>query len=95
MESRGNEGYPKSAGGGPQSFGSTLHWGPDWTSNQYNKTHATYSLPSGTLADDFHVYGLYWDNKTLYTYIDNDTNRVLQVDHSNQTYWERSQITNR
>jgi hypothetical protein len=27
--------------------------------------------------------------------LDNDTNRVLQVDHSKISYWERSQIYNR
>ena len=31
----------------------------------------------------------------LYTYIDNDTNKVLQVNHTDMTYWERSGITNR
>jgi len=31
VESRGNVGYPLEDGGGPESFGSTLHWGPDWT----------------------------------------------------------------
>lgn len=72
-----------------------MHWGPDWTANQYNKTHAVYTKPSGTLADEFHIYGLYWDNKTLYTYIDNDTNKVLQVNHTAESYWEKSGITNR
>lgn len=95
MESRGNVGYPKSAGGGPESFGSTLHWGPDWTKNQFDKTHAEYTHPSGTLGDDFHVYGLYWDNKQLYTYIDDDSKRVLQVNHSDISYWQKSGITGR
>jgi beta-glucanase (GH16 family) len=31
MESRGNTNYPQSAEGGVESFGSTLHWGVDWT----------------------------------------------------------------
>ena len=52
------------------------------------------SISSGTYADDFHTYGLYWDQKVLYTYIDNDTNRVLVVNHSDQSYWERSGLTN-
>lgn len=72
-----------------------MHWGPDWTQNQFNKTHATYTHPSGTLADDFHIYGLYWDSKQLYTYIDNDANKVLQVNHTDISYWQRSTITNR
>jgi len=95
MESRGNVGYPKEAGGGPESFASTMHWGADWTTNQYAKTHAEKSIGSGTLADDFHTYGLYWDDKVIYTYLDDDSNRVLSVDHSSQSYWDRSGLNNR
>lgn len=72
-----------------------MHWGSDYFTNQYTKTTAIKSAPSGTWADDFHTYGVYWDNKTIYTYVDSDANRVLQVDHSQQSYWDRSQITNR
>lgn len=72
-----------------------MHWGPDFFTNQYAKTHAEYSLPSGTLADDFHIYGLYWDNKTIYTYLDTDANKILKVDHSTTSYWEKSGINNR
>jgi len=83
MESRGNVNYPKANGGGVESFGSTMHWGPDWSRNQYMKTHAEYTLPGGkTFADDFHTFGLYWDDKIIYTYLDNDTNRILSVNHS-------------
>lgn len=34
MESRGNANYPMSGEGGCESFGSTLHWGADWTKNR-------------------------------------------------------------
>jgi hypothetical protein len=75
MESRGNKpGYPS---GGYDSFGSTLHWGPSWDFNKYSKTHADFKIPTGTLADDFHTYGLYWDDQKLYTYFDNDSQKVL------------------
>jgi len=40
MESRGNVNYPREFGGGPETFGSTMHWGPDYSTNQYTKTHA-------------------------------------------------------
>jgi beta-glucanase (GH16 family) len=90
MESRGNVGYPREFGGGPETFGSTMHWGPDYFTNQYLKTHAEKSASSGTLADDFHTYGLYWDDQKIYTYLDSDSNRVLEVDQSKQSYWEKS-----
>ncbi len=80
VESRGNLNYPKEFGGGPESIGSTLHWGPDFFTNQFAKTHKVYSLPSGTFGDDFHTFGLYWDQNKLYTYVDSDSNRVLEVD---------------
>jgi beta-glucanase (GH16 family) len=77
MESRGNDAsYPA---GGNNEFGSTLHWGPDWAHNQYMKTHQTYTHTE-SLTTDFHTYGLYWDENQLYTYFDNDANKVLQVD---------------
>ena len=41
MESRGNAAsYPA---GGVNKFASTLHWGADWTTNKYEKTHAEYT----------------------------------------------------
>lgn len=92
MESRGNVGHPS---GGPESFASTLHWGPDWSSNQYAKTHAEYKHASGLLSDDFHTYGMYWDKTHLYTYIDSDSNKVLQVPMNDKSFWDKSQITNR
>lgn len=95
MESRGNVNYPREFGGGPETFGSTMHWGPDFFTNQYTKTHAEKSASGGTFADSFHTYGLYWDDKQIYTYLDDDSNRVLQVDHSSQSYWERSGVNNR
>ena len=54
-----------------------MHWGPDFFTNQFMKTHADKTASSGTFADDFHTYGVYWDDKVLYTYLDNDSNRVL------------------
>ena len=90
MESRGNVNYPP---GGVNTFSSTLHWGPDFFSNQYSKTHAERTLTSGTFADDFHTFGLYWDDKILYTYLDDDSNRVLTVNHGDQSYWQRSGLS--
>lgn len=72
-----------------------MHWGPDFFTNQFQKTHAEYSIPSGTLADDFHTYGVYWDDKKIYTYLDNDANKILNVDHSAQSYWQKAGIADR
>ena len=87
MESRGNTNYPLSEGGGVESFGSTLHWGADWTQNRFPLTTEIYTHPS-KLSDDFHTYGLYWSEDRLYTYIDDPDNVVLDVDFTDKTMWD-------
>jgi beta-glucanase (GH16 family) len=90
VESRGNQNYPA---GGSNQFGSTLHWGPFDPLDPFELTHASYTLPEGDFGDDFHVFGLYWDNKTLYTYLDKDSQRVLSVKFD-RTFWQRGGWTN-
>lgn len=86
VESRGNDvSYP---GGGVNCFGSTLHWGPYYPDDPYDLTHGDYCLGSGTLNDDFHTYGLVWSEDGIYTYIDDDSKRVLEVDFD-QSFFER------
>lgn len=86
MESRGNDAsYPA---GGVDTFGSTLHFGPNYQFDAWSSAHATRGLQSGDFSDDFHVFGLFWNESTLYTYLDSDTpeNRVLTV---NGSMWQR------
>ena len=86
MESRGND--PSYPAGGNNKFASTLHWGPDYFLNKYAMTHEEYTHPT-SLADEFHVYGLYWDEKVLYTYIDTPDNVVLKVDFTKESFYQR------
>ncbi len=51
------------------------------------KTTSVYSHPT-PLSDDFHIYGLHWTKDRLYTYIDDPSNVVLDVDMSQQTFFE-------
>jgi hypothetical protein len=88
MESRGND--PSYPAGGHDSFGSTLHWGTNWDQNKFQLTHKDYKH-SESLGNDFHIYGLYWDENGLYTYLDDPSNKVLDVDFSKQSFWERGQ----
>ena len=69
MESRGNVNYTDK---GPKTMSSAMHWGPDPFQNQFRKTQAFHQHQNGLLSDDFHTYGLYWDDKQIYTYIDSD-----------------------
>jgi len=51
----------------------------DYLSNKYDLTLKEYTHTS-SLSSDFHIYGLYWDENRLYTYIDTPSNIVLDVD---------------
>ena len=86
MESRGNE--PNYSAGGMNTFGSTLHWGPISSENAFLKTHATREAPDGEdFAQDFHIYGLIWNETYIGTYLDDPSNTVLSVP-INQSFWE-------
>lgn len=49
--------------GGYDSFGSCMHWGPYFAQDAFELTCESYTLPKGqgTFNDDFHTFGLYWD----------------------------------
>lgn len=69
-------------------FGSTLHWGSDWSQDRWPLTHAMFQLreavgPGSTLAGDFYVYGLEWNTTCIRTFIYGDRlpeTTVLRVD---------------
>lgn len=86
MESRGND--PSCSVGGSDVFASTLHWGPAWDQNKYELTHEEYKH-SESLGNGFHTYGLLWTEERLITYIDSEDNVVLDVDMSQQSFWEK------
>jgi beta-glucanase (GH16 family) len=65
VESRGNA----NCDGGVNSFASTLHFGPGWPYDAWDKAHAEYTHPS-SLGDDFHVYELEWTKDHIITRID-------------------------
>ncbi|CAM9204645.1 unnamed protein product, partial [Sphacelaria rigidula] len=96
MESRGNApGYCKDDGdsswcpGGNNAVSSTLHWGPYPSENGFEQTTGTVELEEGkSYGDEFHTFGLSWDETGLFTYIDEPDNRVLRVPFD-QPFWER------
>jgi len=85
IESRGNRNY---APGGINQIGSTLHWGPHWPLDPFEKTRVTYDLPSGDFADAFHVFGLVWNSTNLFTYVDDPSRVVLNVQFT-EPFWQR------
>jgi beta-glucanase (GH16 family) len=90
MEGRGNVNYADEEGG-LDSFGSTLHWGVDWSQNRFGLTHAVYKHPE-SLSEDFHIYGLVWTAERLYTYINDPENIVYEIDLTEQPFYQRGEF---
>eukprot|EP01088_Endostelium_zonatum_P000781 TRINITY_DN11035_c0_g1_i1.p1 TRINITY_DN11035_c0_g1~~TRINITY_DN11035_c0_g1_i1.p1 ORF type:complete len:367 (-),score=71.45 TRINITY_DN11035_c0_g1_i1:31-1092(-) len=95
VESRGNS--PSYSAGGVNQFGSTLHWGPFFGSDQYLLTHQTKTLPSGDFSQNFHVFGFIWNETSMITYLDSPNNIILSVS-TKESFWSKgkwgSQINN-
>ena len=68
MESRGNSGqdYPD----GRDSVLSALHWGPLPEVDAFWKTAGKHNLRRTDYSNSFHTYGLEWNEKYLFTYVD-------------------------
>eukprot|EP00823_Brevimastigomonas_motovehiculus_P009037 TRINITY_DN8709_c0_g1_i1.p1 TRINITY_DN8709_c0_g1~~TRINITY_DN8709_c0_g1_i1.p1 ORF type:complete len:358 (-),score=70.48 TRINITY_DN8709_c0_g1_i1:262-1335(-) len=76
METHGNgNGYPD----GIDSFGSTIHMGPYWQEDDWPNNHGAFQLKAGEFSDDFHIFGLVWDENGMYTYVDTEDQKVLDI----------------
>ncbi|KAI6854494.1 hypothetical protein D0864_15846 [Hortaea werneckii] len=87
MESRGNNyTYPQ---GGDNIVSSTLHWGPDPNNDAWWKNNVKRQALHTTYAKGFHIYGLEWTPKYLFTFIDT---RLLQVTYVNfnKPFWDKA-----
>jgi len=71
VESRGND--ASCSAGGRNKFGSTLHFGPGWPMDAWDKAHAEYTHDAGDLSDDFHLFGMEWTKDGIKTSIDGQT----------------------
>ena len=88
MESRGNP--PSYPAGGYDTFGSTLHFGPNYQNDIYWLTHDT--MNESTLASEFHVYGLIWNETYIGTYLDDESNVVLS--HAiEDSFWSMTELS--
>jgi beta-glucanase (GH16 family) len=54
--------------GGDNTTYATLHWD---NAGEHAEFGQSYALPSGILADDFHVFAVEWNEQTITAYIDN------------------------
>ena len=83
MESRGNVNYPTASGGGVESFGSTLHWGPSWTANRYvNKI---------LISEVFYIFVI--QNRYILTHVDYHHSAKLSDEfHTYGLYWSEDRL---
>ena len=79
VESRGNSADCEA--GGVDTFGSTLHWGPGWPMDAWQKAHKEYKHTE-ELSNGFHTYELVWTKDKIETLFDGQT--VLSVDMASQ-----------
>ncbi|KAH7362337.1 gram-negative bacteria-binding protein [Plectosphaerella cucumerina] len=86
LESRGNNWEFKQ--GGNNIASSALHWGPDPGNDAWWRTNNKRQALKTTYADKYHTFGLEWNEKYLFTYINS---RLLQVLYTNfdESLWKR------
>ena len=87
MESRGNVNLKHHGEDiGVECYGATLHWGPFWPLNGYEKTTEHYCLEQGTFNDDFHVFTVDWQPDHFSFELDGV--EILRVDPGEGGFWE-------
>ncbi|EAA31490.1 glycoside hydrolase family 16 protein [Neurospora crassa] len=77
MESRGN-GHDYAPGGRNLYYGS-LHWGPSGATDAYWRTTSAKRLRRSDFSESFHTFGLEWDAKYMYFYMDNRLTQIMHV----------------
>ena len=81
MESRGNA--ASCDVGGVDTFGSTLHFGPGWPYDAWDKAHKEYKHTED-LSNGFHTYELEWTKDHILTKFDGNT--VLEFKHDQDMF---------
>nr|ADK77876.1 lipopolysaccharide and beta-1,3-glucan binding protein [Portunus trituberculatus] len=69
LESRGNDDYGDLSN---RNAGTTLHWGPYWPLNFYEKTMVEYTANDGSFADSFHTWRVDWTSTEIKAYLDDE-----------------------
>jgi len=86
IESRGNN-YTYDDGGN-NYVSSSLHWGPTKNLDAYMRTSEKRPIPHTTYSDGFHKFGLEWNEKYIYTYIDTKLRQIFYTPFK-KPLWER------
>lgn len=87
MESRGNDDLNINGRHiGNKVVGSTLHWGPYYSANNFLATMGKASKKNGSFADDYHVYSMDWTKDGMHFYVDNTT--ILKFTVPEGGFWQ-------
>jgi hypothetical protein len=61
-----------------------------WYLTTYNS-----QKPRGDFSEGYNTFGIEWSKDYLFTYINSRLNKVLSVDFTKQTMWQKGQFANR
>lgn len=86
MESRGNN-YTY-AQGGNDIMSSAIHWGPNAANDGWWRNNVKRQALHTTYSSGFHVFGLEWSEKYIFTYVDTRLLQVMYVDFT-QPFFQR------
>lgn len=84
MESRGNT--PAGGWEGRDFVSSTLHWGPHYPQNGFEKTSKSVQSTSGSFDQDYHVYSVEWTPERIATFVDG---KLLLDVPITETFWNK------
>lgn len=82
---RGNN-YTYGNGIGNQLLQSSLHWGPDATTDRWQTTTGARDALHSTYNDKFHTFGLEWTRDYLFTWVDSRLAQVTYVKFSHRFF---------
>lgn len=65
---------------------STLHWGPFFPENGYEKTSGSVTKPTGDFSEEWHTYTFEWEKEHMTSYVDGKVVLNVKID---QSFWQR------
>jgi beta-glucanase (GH16 family) len=91
LESRGNNHTFRQ--GGNNIMSSALHWGPNSANDAWWRTNNKRQALHTTFADTFHIFGVEWSEKYIFTYINSRLLQVMYVNFDPDTkLWDRGKF---
>lgn len=71
---------------------SALHWGPTPKYDRYYWTQGWRNMRRATWADDYHTFGMEWNEDFLWTYVDSRVNQVISLRFNKESFWTRGKF---